>query len=62
MNKVQERIAKLQESNWKIVAIARRLGVHRNTVIQWRNGSRYPTLEQLVLEKLDSLRGHNKKH
>ena len=55
MNDVQELLERLREKGWTLSAIADAMGVSRNAVDFWREGSRYPTNALAVKHELERL-------
>ena len=55
MNKIQEKIAKLQHKGWTLAAIADELEVTVNAVEKWKAGDRDPRNSKAVLMLLDQI-------
>jgi len=54
-DKVQAKLAELQQKGWTLVNIARRIGQAKRTVESWNQGQRSPANLQSVLASLDKL-------
>ena len=57
LNEVQMLIAQLEAKRWTLAAIAdsKELGVHRNTVGGWKNGTKYPRPDTPIIDALNRL-------
>ena len=55
MNKIQTKLAELQEKGWTLAAIADELEVTVNAVEKWKAGDRHPRNAKAVLMLLDQL-------
>ena len=55
MNDAQEKLAELSIAGWSMAAVADELGVHHNTVLRWRSGTRNPENIRPILIVMDSL-------
>jgi lambda repressor-like predicted transcriptional regulator len=62
LNVVQTILAQLEEKGWTLVAIAdsEELKVHRNTVGEWKAGTKYPKLDAPVIDALNRLLKKNR--
>ncbi len=55
MNDIQEVLAQLRDKGWTWAAIARELGVHRETVSRWWAGTFYPDHPRVFVVVLEGL-------
>lgn len=55
MNDIQKAIARLQDNDWTLAAIAEEIGVQWLTVHRWKTGQTYPPIAKPVLRNLEAM-------